>query len=654
MAFPPNFLDELRARVTLSDVVGRKVVWDRRKTNVAKGDWWAPCPFHQEKTASFHADDRKGFYYCFGCQAKGDAITFVKETENLSFVEAVERLAEEVGLEVPDRRENPAEAARRDRLSVLAEVMEVAVGAYRLALRSAAGQGARDYTIRRRLSDETMARFEIGYAPGQRHHLTERFREQGQLDAAVEAGLVIRPDDGGPPFDRFRDRLMFPIRDPRGRCIAFGGRALGSEAKAKYLNSPETPLFHKGRTLFHHGPAREAAGKAGTVVVAEGYMDVIALAQAGVGHALAPLGTAITEEQLTMLWKIAPEPIVALDGDKAGLRAAHKLIDLALQHLGAGRSLRFCLLPEGQDPDDLIRAQGPGAMQALLAEPLPLIEVLWRREAEAHALDTPERRGALTQRLAKAAAAIPDTVVRRFYEDGLRTRARELFWQLDRPKRASGGQRGRQSVPAGASETARRSSLALGNDASIDAARERREATILLIALTHPHAAAELYAALEAMPVTHGPFEPIRDALIGGAGASLPGRDWLEAELGPSALATLEADPVARAHPLANPGADADRVALVLGEAIARHTALTGHEDELAEARASFADADGEDWTWRLRQAGQARHLLDAGALRAEDDAEAAERPSPIADMIERHARTTPATKKPRPPSSNQ
>ena len=268
MSLPPGFLDELRNRLSLSDVVGRKVLWDKRKSNAAKGDFWAPCPFHQEKTPSFHVDDRKGFYYCFGCQAKGDAITFVKEVENVSFIEAVEILARDAGIPMPERRHDPEAAERKDWLTRLAEVMEQAVRLYGLALRSAAGQGARDYVARRGLTEAALKRFEIGYAPDARHHQTEFFKDKGVLDEAVAAGLLIRPDDGGAPYDRFRGRLMFPIRDPRGRCIAFGGRALEAGAKAKYLNSPETELFHKGRILFNHAPAREAAGKAGTLIVA--------------------------------------------------------------------------------------------------------------------------------------------------------------------------------------------------------------------------------------------------------------------------------------------------------------------------------------------------------------------------------------------------
>ncbi|MEO1460271.1 MAG: DNA primase, partial [Pseudomonadota bacterium] len=409
MRFNPAFLDDLRSRLTLSDVVGRKVTWDRRKSAPARGDFWAPCPFHQEKTASFHVDDRKGFYHCFGCQAKGDLFRFVQETENIGFAEAVERLAAEAGLALPEEARDPAAAAARDRRSRLYDVMEEAVRAFGRGFRGAEGAGARAYADRRGLSAETLKRFELGYAPASRGFLAGYFRERGELEEAVAAGLLIAPEGGGAPYDRFRDRLMFPIRDPQGRCIAFGGRALSADAQAKYLNSPETELFSKGRVLYNHGPARSAAGRLGGLIVAEGYMDVIALAAAGFEHALAPLGTAITEEQLALLWRVTDEPVIALDGDKAGLRAAHRLIDLALPKLAPGRSLRFCLMPEGQDPDDLIRAGGPEAMEEALAAALPLVELLWRREVAAGPLDTPERRAGFDKRLRAALERIPDT-----------------------------------------------------------------------------------------------------------------------------------------------------------------------------------------------------------------------------------------------------
>ncbi|MFO7804783.1 MAG: DNA primase, partial [Paracoccaceae bacterium] len=337
MSLPPGFLDELRTRLSLGQVVGRKVMWDTRKSNQAKGDLWASCPFHQEKSASFHVDDRKGFYYCFGCHAKGDAISFVRETENVDFIEAVKILADEAGMPMPER--DPQAQKKADVREELVEVMEQAVQHFRLNLKTAAAGEARDYLQHRGLSEEAQARWEIGFAPdngGALRHLTDKGVDPKKV---IEAGLAAESDRGGSPYDRFRGRIIFPIRDARGRAIALGGRAMAANARAKYLNSPETPLFDKSRTLYNVQRAREAAGKGHPLIVAEGYMDVIALVEGGFPAAVAPLGTAVTEHHLRMLWRIAPEPILALDGDKAGLGAAMRVIDIALPLLEAGQSL---------------------------------------------------------------------------------------------------------------------------------------------------------------------------------------------------------------------------------------------------------------------------------------------------------------------------
>ena len=328
MSLPPGFIDELRTRVSLSQVVGRKVTWDMRKSNMAKGDWWAPCPFHQEKSASFHVDDRKGFYYCFGCHAKGDAVTFVKEADNVSFMEAVEILAREAGMQMPAR--DPKAAEKADRRTQLAAVMEEAVKWFRLQLKTSAAAEARAYLEKRRMSPAAQDRWEIGFAPDQRQGLFNALTQKGiAADLIVEAGLCAKPEDGGAPYDRFRGRIIFPIRDARGRAISLGGRAMDPNARAKYLNGPETDLFDKGRNLYNHGPAREAAGKGQALIVAEGYMDVIALSEAGFAATVAPLGTAVTEDQLRLLWRISDEPIIALDGDTAGFRAALRVIGRA-------------------------------------------------------------------------------------------------------------------------------------------------------------------------------------------------------------------------------------------------------------------------------------------------------------------------------------
>ncbi|MEM6973122.1 MAG: DNA primase [Pseudomonadota bacterium] len=609
MKLPPQFLDDLRSRLTLSDVVGRKVTWDKRKSQPAKGDFWAPCPFHQEKTASFHADDRKGFYHCFGCGASGDLFKFVMETENLPFGEAVEKLASEAGVAMPALQSDPRARAAEDRRQRLFEVMEDAVRFFRRALSSNAGQGARDYIERRGLSPETVTRFELGFAP-EGGALAAHCVEKGQVDAAVEAGLVIVPDEdrgrGRAPFDRFRGRLMFPIRDARGRCIAFGGRALSDAQQAKYLNSPETPLFSKGRTLYHAGPARAAASKAGTVIVAEGYMDVIALAAAGFDHAVAPLGTAMTADQLNLLWRMAGEPVIALDGDTAGLRAAYKAVDLALPILAPGRSLGFCLMPEGQDPDDLIGAGGPAAMQGVLDRAVPLIEMLWRREVEAGPLDTPERRAEFDKRLRACLDRIEDRAVRDHYRADIAERRRALFRPTRLPHetarpvshRASpaAGRRGggyRPRGPAGPAPQTRALAMA---SATVDPARTR-EATILLVAWCHASAASALAGEIEEMTLVTADLEPVRTALMAHleTGAAEPAPQDLtrsaQARCHPMVSAAMAARPV----PAGEVVEELRDLMARHGLAIARQAALGESAAEICAEHVDLARLDLED-----------------------------------------------------------
>jgi len=631
MSLPPGFLDELRNRLTLSDVVGRKVLWDKRKSNAAKGDFWAPCPFHQEKTPSFHVDDRKGFYYCFGCQAKGDAITFVKDVENVSFIEAVEMLARDAGIPMPEQRYDPQATERKDRLTRLADVMEQAVQMFGLAFRSAAGQAAREYADRRGLTAATLKRFEIGFAPDARHHQTQIFREKGLLDEAIATGLLIKPDDGGAPYDRFRGRLMFPIRDPRGRCIAFGGRALDPNAQAKYLNSPETELFQKGRILYNHGPGREAAGKAADkasgkaagLIVAEGYMDVVALVAAGFDQAVAPLGTAVTEEQLALMWRMADEPVIALDGDEAGLRAAERLVDLALPMLAPGKSLRFCILPEGRDPDDLIRDEGAGAMQRALDAARPMVEMLWLRETGVEPLDTPERRAALDQRLRAALSRIADTSVRNHYAAEIKARRNELF-RVQRPERPPMGSRRPNNRPGQGTSRgftpvrpttpeARKSELARAGGNGQQGEARIREGGILLIACHNPRALGPVERALEEMTLRTPDFGAVRDAILAALAesADLSGSGLAEAvraRSGFDPFVLFGRLPQARAHPMARPDQSPERVVEVLVEAIARHQAALAFEAEMSEAARDLPMAEGEDWTWRIKQAGLQVH----------------------------------------------
>jgi DNA primase len=357
MRFPPHFLDDIRARIPISQVVGRRVSWDKRKSNPGRGDFWACCPFHGEKTPSFHAEDRKGRYHCFGCGVSGDHFTFLVEMEGLSFPDAVAQLAAEAGIPLPERSEE-GERQEAKRAS-LHEVLEKATKFFEASLQAPEGAKARAYLRERELTAEFQKRFRIGYATPSRNALKEHLAGAGiSQEQMIEAGLLIAGEDIPVSYDRFRDRVMFPIADFRGKIIAFGGRALSPDAQAKYLNSPETPLFSKSRVLYNGQSARAATRKGGHVVVVEGYIDVIACVAAGFEATVAPLGTALTEDQLRLLWQMADEPILCFDGDEAGLKAAFRAIDVALPHLKPGKSLRFALLPKGQDPDDLIRRKG--------------------------------------------------------------------------------------------------------------------------------------------------------------------------------------------------------------------------------------------------------------------------------------------------------
>jgi DNA primase len=421
MRFTPQFLDELRARLPVSEVVGRRV-----KLKRAGREWKGLSPFQQEKSPSFTVNDQKGFYHDFSSGKHGDIISFLMETEGVGFTEAVERLAAMAGVPLP--AVTPDAARHEQRRKTLHDVMELAAKFFADTLASRVGARARGYLADRAISPATQLQFRIGYAVGERFALKEHLGAQGvPVEDMVEAGLLIAGDDIPVPYDRFRDRVMFPITDVRGRVIAFGGRALEKDVAAKYLNSPETPLFHKGDNLYNLAAARLATHNGSSLVVVEGYVDVIAMVGAGFPASVAPLGTALTENQLALLWKMADEPILCFDGDKAGQKAAWRAADLALPHLLPGKSLRFALLPEGQDPDDLARTSGRAAIEEVIRAARGLAEVIWSREIEGGSFATPERRAALEKRIGEISNSIRDEVVRRYYRQDLSQRLQRTF-----------------------------------------------------------------------------------------------------------------------------------------------------------------------------------------------------------------------------------
>ena len=612
MSLPPGFLDELRTRTSLSQVVGRKVMWDQHKSNQGKGDMWAPCPFHQEKTASFHVDDRKGFYYCFGCHAKGDAISFVKDTENVSFMEAVEILAAEAGMQMPAR--DPQAQQKADRRTQLAEVMEQAVQFFRLQLKTGAGAAARDYLAGRGLSEDAQARWEIGFAPEAWQALWDHLKGKSVADDLILAAGLAKPSQkGGKPYDTFRNRIIFPIRDARGRCIAFGGRAMDPNDSAKYLNSPETELFDKGRSLYNHGPAREGAGKGQALIVAEGYMDVIALSEAGFKATVAPLGTAITEDQLRLMWRFADEPIIALDGDTAGLRAAMRVIDLALPLLEAGKSIRFAIMPEGLDPDDLIKAQGAGAMQALVDAAMPMVKLLWQRETEGRVFDSPERRAALDKQLKQVIGRIQDPSIREHY--GLAIK--DLRWELFRGQR--GGAQGQgggarkpwRKGPAPVQASTKGSALAAGDNAEL-----LRESVILAVLITRPDMLDQVESSFERTHMSTPDHHVLQNLILrhGHEGADTL-REKID-EIAPGALEKLFAPSHIRIAPAIRHPDDAEMVLTCLTEELAKLEAIRGARAETDDAMHDIQAVADEGLTWRLSQAAEARNR----AIRSEGE----------------------------------
>lgn len=412
MSLSPAFLDELRARTLLSSLVGKSV-----KLTKAGREFKGCCPFHNEKTPSFYVNDDKGFYHCFGCSAHGDAIRWMTDNQGLPFIEAVKELAASAGMAMP--APDPRAAERQARDDTLYDVMAAATAWFADQLYAEGGAAARAYLLKRAITPPLAKAFGLGLAPDTRGGLKAALARFGE-GKLIEAGLLILVE-GKESYDRFRGRLMIPIKDARGRVIAFGGRILGA-GEPKYLNSPDTPLFDKGRTLYNLDRAGPAARKAGRIVVVEGYMDVIALAKAGIDEAIAPLGTALTEDQMARLWRLSPAPILCFDGDSAGQKAAVRAAQRALPLVGPAQTLSFVGLPKGVDPDDLVRDGGRNAIEALLAQPTPLVDHVWAHHRDALPLSTPEARAGLKRRLNEAAAVIADPDTRTQYQSEFRQR----------------------------------------------------------------------------------------------------------------------------------------------------------------------------------------------------------------------------------------
>ncbi len=628
MRFPPHLLDDIRTRLPVSQVVGRKVALKKKGREYA-----GLSPFKVEKTPSFFVNDQKGFYHCFASGEHGDIFKFVMSTEGLSFPEAVERLAQEAGVTLP--KPDVHDEAREDERQRLYRLLDASALFFRTSLLSPAGLEARRYVERRGLKRETVETFGIGYGPGSKSALKDHLAGMGfTLDEMVTSGMLIGGEDIPAPYDRFRNRVMFPIADAKGRIIAFGGRALDSDAPAKYLNSPETPLFHKGHVLFNAHRARAAAHDKDRVIAVEGYMDAVALSEAGFAEAVAPLGTALTEDQVKLLWRMSDEPILCFDGDSAGRKAAFRAVDTALPLLEPGRSIKFAFLPDGLDPDDLVRQQGPDAMEAILGRARPLADVLFEREWATGDWSTPERRAGLEKQLREHVAKIADPAIRGHYTQDVATRLRAKWGQQNRPSQPGGrpfqsAEGGRQTtwpnkfsgsqygnrggagnqrfggqkygnvLPGRPNPSASllKSAMVAGDTTGVP----YREALLLQTLINHPWLIEQYAEAIAELPLTSLPLAKLRDTILSGQA--------LDSSLDSAAL---------RAH-VAKSGAE--RVILLVERAV------THKCDKFARPDAEQAEVE-DGWCHALalhnRQVGVRRSLMAAERQWHEDSSDAA------------------------------
>ncbi|MDE2577417.1 MAG: DNA primase [Hyphomicrobiales bacterium] len=593
MRFPPSFIDEIKARLPVSQVVGRRV-----KLKKEGREWRGLSPFTAEKTPSFYVNDSKARWFDFSAGRNGNIFDFVMETEGLSFPEAVEKLAGDAGLALPKMTQE--EVVREARRATALEAAELAARFFEARLQGADGARARGYLADRGIGPALQKEFRIGYAPRERYQLRDHLAGKGvDVETMIEAGLLVTGEGIAVPYEHLRDRVTFPIADGSGRVIAFGGRAMDKDNPAKYKNSPESALFHKSFCLYNHHKARLAAHKANRVIAVEGYVDVIAMHAAGFPETVAPLGTALTADQCGLLWRMAEEPILCFDGDRAGRKAAFRAIETALPLIAPGRSLRFAFLPEGQDPDDLYRSAGSAAVAEVVESARPLADVLWMREFEAQTLDTPERRAAFERRVREATRVISDETLRRHYQDEMNGRLAALFGRESggqrparRPWTPGGGRFQREpaslSSPVSVSPALAQSSLFKGGGQTISP----REALILLVFLNHPDFIGDEAETLAATEFSTPLARRLRDFLLAAGDDHLTGAGLraaaAEAGLEP-ALAALAQQTGVSALACVQPDAPPFDAAEALKQALALHRRTRALHRELALAEEALA-----------------------------------------------------------------
>jgi DNA primase len=639
MRFPPHILDDIRARLPVSSVVGRRVALKK-----AGREWKGLSPFKTERTPSFTVNDQKGFYKCFASGEYGDIFTFVMKTEGLSFTEAVERLASDAGVILPKPEPmSPRAIEEVDTRARLMALVEASARFFQSQLSSTPGQEARRYLERRGVTRETIERFRMGFAPAGREVLKAHLAKEGfTVKEMGEAGMVIMGDDIAVPYDRFRNRVMFPIEDLKGRVIAFGGRALDPDAPAKYLNSPETPLFHKGNQLYNVHRARPVAFDSSRIVVVEGYMDVVALDQAGFQAAVAPLGTALTEAQVQLLWRVVPEPTLCFDGDGAGQRAAFRAVDTILPVLKPGFSAKFAFLTDGQDPDDLVRQQGAAAFEAVLTRTEALFDVMWKRELATQPVSTPEQRAAFEQKMKALVGRIGDASVRGHYEQEVRQTLfslnRAVMRELGAGSRGTGDRRvtGRQNNVQTDWRVRERARLqqkgrpvatvaavaGTGLGARL-AAIPAREALILKALVNHPWLIEEHAERIAALEFSAPALVELKDAVLAVLAEEIPlDSDSLHNHLSGTGLshvvALVERAITHKGDRFAEPEADKEAVETGWCHAVALHEQL-GLRRDLVVAEQRWLEEQSEDAFQRLLEVKARQNQIEDGETEREE-----------------------------------
>jgi DNA primase len=634
MRFPPSFLDEIRARVPVSEVVGKRV-----KLRKQGREWIGLSPFNAEKSPSFTVNDQKGFYHDFSSNRHGDVFRFLMETEGVSFPEAAERLAAMAGLPLPAVSRESEELEKKR--ATLHDVLAMAARFFEETLQSSLGAKARGYLSDRRLDAKAQRTFGIGYAPGERYALRDALAAKGAtVEQMIATGLLSHGEDIAVPYDRFRDRVMFPIHDRSGRVIGFGGRAMEASATAKYINTAETDLFHKGSVLFNHHRARKGAHDKGEVIAVEGYVDVIQMSEAGFPQTVASCGTALTAEQCELLWRMAPEPILCFDGDKAGRKAAFRAMDVALPLIGPGKSLRIALLPDGQDPDDLVRSSGPAAVEETLKGAKPLAEMLFLRETEGQVFDTPERRAGLERRLRELVAAIGDEPLRRYYREDMDGRLAAFFGTAVRSERSSAPWRSfrprngkRFPADPGPRLGVASEPLPIAPPLAGKPKDAPRDIAILAIALNHPDLLARHAEEIAALDFSNRNLATFRDRLLDMAAE--PTLEALAAALASAGLAAERDRVLALAVRMPDwrrlkPEAPEDQVEQVLRQTLALHRRAGTLNKELKLAEKALAEDFSEQNFARLRDIRENLANLAGAEALVEGFGDGADRPGPM------------------------